>query len=277
MSIGRRERIMIACVTFETTAVTTPIEYYDPTRIHLIHYVKDPANPKCRVYAEFYNEVCRIVKETSPKTSIIEHNEKVYEFTAMLRTVLKIIEEERMRSEDCDICVNISSGPSEYSAAAAIASMMNRDIVAFTVKTKEYTVNKYEDIKALYYINDKPVGLTKMIYSPKTIPKYSIEMPNEHLVRALRVLNDRNMNKLPVDARSVIYALKGRDLWFRDPMEKQSEAVHYQRDYVNKWLAEGWVEKNELSKKYKVSERGITILNTFYTETRRQSTGPIEK
>ena len=145
MGSGKKNRIMIACVTFETTKITEPVKFYESNRVHIIHYVKDPHDPKSRVYVDFYEQVCKLIEVDGSRTvEIVEHNEKVNDFTIMLRTVLNIIREEKDCSEDCDIYVNISSGSSEYAAASAIASMMNPGTIPFSVSTKEYTVQGEE-------------------------------------------------------------------------------------------------------------------------------------
>ena len=77
----------------------------------------------------------------------------------MLRTVLSIIQSERARGK-CEICVNISAGSPEYSAASMVASMMVLGTIPFSVGTQEYTVPT-ERIPDLYFVDGQPVGLTK--------------------------------------------------------------------------------------------------------------------
>ena len=40
MSSGRKDRVVIGCVTFETEKVVEPVKYYQADRAHIIHYVK---------------------------------------------------------------------------------------------------------------------------------------------------------------------------------------------------------------------------------------------
>ena len=273
MATGRRKRIMIACVTFETVKVAEPIKFYETSKVHIIHYVKDPSSPNSRMYVEFYNRVCELIRDNDADIEIVEHNERVSDFSSMLRTVLSIIENERRESNDCDIYVNISSGTSEYAAASAIASMMKENITAFSVNTKEYTIRDYKGIRAAYYIDDSPVGLTRSVYDPTALASYKISIPPEHLVRALRILDDRNEKKMPVKGPHMIQALKDKDIWFREiafegfnerSRQKLSEAVYYQRDYVNKWIDAEWVRKDELTKRYRLTEKGKIVVETFY-------------
>ncbi|MCL2890978.1 MAG: DUF6293 family protein [Methanomassiliicoccaceae archaeon] len=278
MGSGRRNRVVISCVTFETVKITDPILHYQATHVHLIRYAKDPSSEDGRMYREFYDRVCELITERSPfKVEIYEHNEKVSDFAVMLRTVLAIIHDEKKRSADSDIYVNVSAGTSEYAAAAAIASMMVPGTIPFSVSTERYTV-RGENVRKAYYKGGKPVGLTEEAKEPRVMPSYSIDIPDKHLVLALRLLHERNRNKMTVTGSKMIAALKEKDLWLRGEMiiddsdrtrktdEQRSEAVYYQRDFVDKWLKYGWVRKNELSKRYEVTEDGEKILDTFYTK-----------
>jgi len=274
MSSGRKNRVIISCVTFETAKITDPALFYQATHVHLIWYAKDPKSESGKIYREFYERVCEIIREQSPfEVEVKEHIEKVYDFTDMLRTVLSIIQTERKESPQSDIYVNISAGTSEYAAAAAIASMMVPGTIPFSVGTEEWTVPEMT-IRDIYYEGDKPVGLTKKAKEPYLMPYYPIDIPEEHLVRALRILEERNKNKLPVTNTKMIAALKCGGLWFRGQMvigdgERnanigRSEAVYYQRDFIDKWIKNEWILKNDLTKKYEVTDAGKRILDTFY-------------
>ena len=273
MPSGRKKRIMIACVTFETAKVTQPALFYEINKIHIVHYVKDPSSEGGRMYAEFYDRVCEILGEESPlPVEVVGHNERVSDFSVMLRTVLGIIQEENRASGDCEIYVNISSGTSEYAAAAAIASMMVPGTVPFSVTTREYQVPN-ERIREMYYGDDgKPVGMTKDTYDPRALPTYSIDMPEEHLVRALRILDERNARNLPVTSGAMVPVLKEKGIWYRKEggsgsrkaTQRQTDAVYYQRDFIAKWQSRGWVERDELLGRYVLTDEGSRIIETFY-------------
>ena len=272
MTSGKRERVVISCVTFETVKISDPVIYYDATKAHLIHYIRGDLDPsKKNVYREFYDKVCSDIKEKGKGVKIIEHLESVSNFSKMLKTILKIIDDER-KEGDCDIYVNISSGGPEYAAASAIAAMMIPGTIPFSVGTKEYTVDA-EGIRKNYFIDNKPVGLTKTTYNPKSLPSYSIQIPEEHLVRGLRILAQRNSDRLSVTSGNMVAALKEEGLWYRDTdsmlykkeAQRQIEAVYYQRDFINKWLDYDWIQKDDLTRKYILTPEGHTIIDTFYT------------
>ena len=262
---GKKERIMIACVTFETVKVTDPVRFYECNRVHLIHYLK--SGPSSNVYAEFYDRVCEIITEENRGVEIKEHNKFVSDFPLMLSEILSIIEEEQRRTEnDCEIFVNISAGSPEFTAAAAIGSMMSQNVTPFTVPAQTFTVLTDEDVRRTYYKEGKPVGLTDKTKTPKAMPCYSIDKPKEHLVRGLRVLHQRNETGMRVKSSDIITVLKDMGVWYRssDGKAKQSEAVQFHRDYVLKWQENGWIKKDELRKRFVLTEEGESVIKTFY-------------
>lgn len=266
---------MIACVTFETSKVVEPILYYEINKAHIIHYIKDPDSESGRVYGSFCDRVVELMDEKSPlHVDIVKHNERVSDFSVMLRTVLSIIGSERDAEPGCEIYVNISAGTPEYAAASAIASMMVPGTIPFSVGTREYTVSQ-DMIPEVYYIDGKPVGLTKSTYDPRILPSYVIEMPEEHLVRGLRILESRNSQNLSVTSGKMVAALKNAGLWYRDTesrtdrapsQQRQTEAVYYQRDFIAKWAGSGWVERDPRRSRYVLTDEGRNIISTFYIE-----------
>lgn len=272
---GRKKRIMVACVTFETSKVVEPALYYEINKAHIIHYVKDPDSESGKIYDSFRRRVCERLESESPReVEIVEHNERVSDFSVMLRTVLSIIQMENSGEEGCEIYVNISSGSPEYAAAATVASMMVPGTIPFSVNTKEYTVST-DRIRNVYFVDDQPVGMTKTTYPPRTMPIYAINIPEEHLVRGLRILGHRNEAKLSVTSGRMVEALKEAGLWYRDTEsddpdrkanQRQTEAVYYQRDFISKWLKNGWIVKDDLRNRYVLTESGTTVIGTFYTD-----------
>jgi len=276
MATGKRERIMVSCVTFETVKITEPIKFYDVDRVHLIHYVREPGSYSGEIYQDFFNEVCNIINKSSGnKIEIKEYEEKVSQFLPMLRLILKIIEKELSSNEPVDLFINISAGTSEYTAAAVVASMMNPAVIPFSVSTDQYTV-KDEMIRRAYYRNGAPVGLTETIFEPAIMPKYNMPMPDRNLVKGLRALHDVYNSTHNTKGPAVIMKLKEQGLWRgltegqtsrrHDTTAEKGDSVYYHRDFVGKWLSNGWVKKDEFRKRYELTEEGMRIIETFYTE-----------
>lgn len=266
---GKKIRVMICCVTFETAKVADPVRYYDCNRVHIIHYIKDDTE-KNNVYREFYDETCRLIKESNGEgIEIIEHNDSVSDFSRMLALILSIIETEQSEGE-CDMFVNISAGSSEYSAAAAIGSMMSQNVLPFTVNALKYTIENDDDVRKVFYREGRPVGLTASTREPRKMPKYTIEKPKEHLVKGLRVLHEMNQKRSKVKSSHIVPILKEKGMWHRDPSPvKQSDAVNFRRDFVEKWENQGWVQKDELRKRYVLTDQGENIIRTFYIDDGR--------
>ncbi len=264
---GRRARVMICCVTFETVKATDPVRFYKCEKVYVIHYIK-PGAERGDVFRDFYDRVCEILEEENPGIAIEEVHGSMNRFDDMLATVTHIIEKEQERCRGmCDIFVNISSGSPEYSAAAAIASMMNANVTPFSVNSREYSVGTEEAIREAYYRDGKPVGLTSATYEPRHLPVYGIPKPEEHLVRGLRVvqeLQDRGMRSKSSD---VVPVLKERGIWLREETgsgRKQSDAVRYHRDFTSEWMKRGWAEKDEYTSRLRITPKGERILKTFY-------------
>ena len=278
--LERKERVVISCVTFETVRVTDPIRTYEATRAHLIRYVSNRSDSD--TYVRFYEKVKdTIEKEGQGKVEVFEHHGKVSDFTNMLRLVLKIIQEEKQRCCDhCDIYVNISAGTPEYSAAAAVASMMEDGVYSFSVNAGKdgFTVPG-----EAFFIDGEPVGMIKTTRVPVRLPRHPIDIPDKRLVCALRELHDMSFERKPngkirilkATAPKMVEKLIEKGLWMRrteyfdrsnyiTEVQKRSDAVTYQRDFIDKWKAKGWIEIVDYPKRYVVSELGKTILSTFY-------------
>ena len=261
MTSGRKERVLISCVSFEVAKVVDPAIYYEATKIHLIHYGDAP-------YNEFYKEVEKRLKEELPRAEIIEHkDDPIYDFEKMMNLVLKTIRQEQKESNGAaDIYVNISSGPSEYSAASLIASMMMKDVMPFNVSTAEYQVSG-DRMKDVFYENGRPVGMTKKTKEPNLFTTYEIQKPDEKLVRALGILDEQLKNRKPTSAPVMIPLLaeKGLIEYTTAPNSSkpdQKSTMKYQRNYIDVWLDKGWVEKVS-KREMKITNEGNTILSVF--------------
>src|SRR5574344_475924 len=145
---GRKERVMIACVTFEVAKIVEPAVHYEATEIHLIHFGDKPP------YSDFYTEVCNRIGESLPSSKIVEHIEPVYDFNRMMSTVLTVIQRVRKgHGDSADIYVNVSAGTSEYSAASLMASMMMDGVISFNVPAERFQVEG-PMVKDVYYDGD---------------------------------------------------------------------------------------------------------------------------
>ena len=272
MEDGRRERVVISCVTFDTCKISKPIGHYEATKVHLIHYVKEPGEAD-NVYARFYDRVTELIQEERGGIPIVEHMENVSDFSTMLRVTYNIIRDEYDRDPNADIFVNISAGTSEYAAAAIMAAMMFPTSIPFSVPTDRYHVpTKY------YFDGDTPVGLAESVRSPRVVPRYDIGEPDQFLVLGLAVLDRLTSRAGAPKGPEVIRNLKSNGIWFRKRSSgDRSDAVYYHRDFVKKWDQLGWVYRDVHEKRYYVTSRGKMIIETFFrTEQERLDVVPDE-
>lgn len=283
MVSGKRDRVVISCVTFEVAKIVDPIEYYEATRVHLLSTSKEGD-----IYREFLDEVCRRIGEFSKKTQIVKHitsydedgnfDFKVSDFSSVMREVLCIIEKEIADhgANNVEIFVNISAGTSEYSAASLIASMMfSGPTIPFTVSSTEYSV-PMSKVREIYYDNGVPVGQAKSCDVPKALSTYHIDRPDREKVLALGVMREQIANGDSCAAK-MMQVLRERNL-FDDYSVKeynnkpeQKDIMKYQRNYIDYWLDNGWVEKQS-KRKYKITELGEEILSIFeksYSQSRQ--------
>lgn len=274
MSSGKRDTVVIACVTFEVNKIVSPIIQYEATRVHLLN-----SSSGEDVYSEFYDEVCEQIRRQSPKTEIIHHQSEydsnskgyvgftVFDFQSVMNEVLCIIESER---RDCidppQIFVNISAGTSEYSAASLMASMMHYDIATpFTVSALEYAVPQ-DMVRQVYYRDGRPVGQTIRCREPRSITSYPIERPNEERVLALSILKEQigygdtcaatMMKRLNEAGLFEDYAMKYNN------KPEQKDIMRYQRNFVDLWIKDGWIEKVS-KRRTRITSEGESILNVF--------------
>ncbi len=278
----RIDRIVISCVTFDTVMITDPIERYDATKAYLVHYSKNDDDE----YNECFKRVLEILEEgfntvvsdygmsefgydsgsigaeiKKQKTlNVIDVNcERVYVFQDMLRVLFSIIRKERSISSKNPIYVNVSSGTSEFSAAALIASMMFENVEAFSVGTMEYTIvgmDPYRDRET-----GKFIGISKAVYPPRPINGFKLSQPEKNFILALRLYKEMGFPS----ATKMIRALKDRGLWNLPDGELSNEKMRYQRRYIDEWVKDGLIEKNGRGK-YSLSPEGEFAINTYYTD-----------
>jgi hypothetical protein len=240
------------------------------------------------IYQKFYDQVCSLIKEKHKNVEIVEQVAKVTDFNIVLATVINIIEKERSEDSNRSIYVNISAGANEYSAAATMAAFMHDYVVPFSVTTPPdgYMVPLKDYLEPN---TGKPIGISKKTFpqEPKReIHNIKIDKPNKRLVRALRIFDEMcggEKQDSYVKSGPMIKRLKEKGLWERDfktlilgdndeivsdlPKNPKIEAIYYKRDFIDKWLSEGWVKEDKKSKRFLVTDIGRVIISIYYPET----------
>jgi len=248
-------RIVIGCVTFETVKIVQPATYYRADKVHLLHLAREEP------YPDFLEEVERQLKASGIEYE--PHEVNIFEFSPIMKKVIEILRKEKSMSNH--VFVNISCGPSLYSAAALIACMMEGGI-PFDVKTKEYMIDYKE-----YYEDEKPVGLTKTVKNPVRLPAFELKVPQEYLVKGLMVWKRVFDRKGSMSHTNIIQKLAHHNLMdnvYEDKARNkvsQSAIMRYQRNFLGRWQKEGWVEKKGRGH-YAITPWGETILDIFGEE-----------
>lgn len=264
MELEVRERVAVACVTFETVMISDPIVSMGSVdRVYLLHYERPDPSRERHVYKEFYDEVVRQLQVGMQCGEIVPVNVVVYDFQEVLGVLLDIMTREQ--GEGNDVYVNVSAGSTEYSAAAILASMMVRGVRPFTVGTREFTIPA-EKID-IYYDGDRPVGLSKEVYPARQLPFFHISRPDDDLVTGLRVLRERLDKGHSTTYVRMIEALKDAGCWQREGKERvkdqvQAEKMYYARHFIDAWVSKGWVSKTG-RRRLELTAAGETVTNVF--------------
>ncbi|KUE74264.1 hypothetical protein AUQ37_05030 [Candidatus Methanomethylophilus sp. 1R26] len=264
--MDKMRRVMIACVTFDTVRISQPVEFYGSNVVYLIHYVRDPEKPG-NVYREFYIETVRQIMASNKNAEIMEINAPVTDFKAMLKAVSGAIYKEKQINPRSEIRVNLSAGSPEYITAAGIAAMMNKGAEPFFVRADAYTVPDKE-VEKVYFRDGKPVGLISSVKDVVDMPPFTVEMPDEKLVKALRVFAEMISESPTVSSSEVISTLQSKGLWTkRNHIDGNSDTVYYQRKYIDVWIARGWIERLGGKRSgYKLTENGAIIIDSLWNE-----------
>ncbi len=292
-----KDKVMIACVVGEVTLITEPALKNNIDRIHLIHYIKHDTDKdeRTQYYRSFYEETEKTLKDKG--IEVVEHCEaETYIFRSMMTQIYKILLEE-VESRRSSVYVNLSGGTPEYAAAAAICSMMFRNVEIFTV-SKGYdgrTVD-YSQLLENAKKDGKLVGSCSCIGNTYPVEKFPIDRPDENLLKAFRIYSVISDSNVKNSNTTVIRNLIRRNIWLaRAPLEEgaavkgtsvefelpelknacprrheleyvsrqRGEAVQYYRVYVSRWESKGWIEKIRGTKKYRITDEGRTVLEVF--------------
>ena len=293
---GKVDLVMVACVAREVTMIVEPALFYRVNRIHLLNYVKEDdeseaGQKRAQLYREIRDTVCRRLDDSG--VEVVMHDElPTYIFSNMMKEVYSILQDERSR--DSIVYVNISGGTYEYAAAASIAAMMTEGVKLFNVGARN-SIESAEDLRRMLTKDGNLVGTTDSVYDPFGIQGCRIESPDIRRLEALRIFAGVELRKR--SNTEVIRRLIIEGVWNWPPAEDESERirgtsmelfdisrneprrsmgekyrrlsnsekVRYQKDFIDRWKANGWIEQVEgsRSRKYDLTEEGRMQLRMF--------------
>lgn len=205
---GKKDRVVVCCLTTEVVKVVEPIKFYEATRTHIItHQGQADSDPENIFYNEFLGEA-RSRIESECNTELTVHRTNIIEYQDLLRTIIGIVAEERARTDDfVDIFINVSSGTADYIVSAMLVAMQQPDVIAFTVRTKSRNINVEKALEA-YSFNGKPVGITSEIYDPVMVMTFGSEMPEDKLVDCLAIISELEIDEKSPSFGMIIDKLK---------------------------------------------------------------------
>jgi hypothetical protein len=241
-------RVVVACVTFETVMVVEPVKHYKADRVYLLHQARKPP------YSDFLKEVQSQLGPVGCECCPKEIN--VNSFKIVMKEVLGIIRQEKEAGNH--VYVNVGAGPNVFAAAALIACMME-GAQAFNVGTETWTVRP-----ELFYVDGKPVGMSKVVREPYELPEFEIKAPKPELVRGLAAWNKLSSQKGLMSTANLIEKLERAELLPEGGPQKpgkQAKVMKYRRTFLEPWLKEGWLEKD--GRCLKLTEKGKGILDIF--------------
>ena len=260
---GKKTTTVISCTTFETVKVSDPVIFYEADRAHIIYMASEKPD-KRDFYEGLVDEIRRQIL-SKRDVEIIAHNSVVYRYGVMLRLINDIIRQEKERfGRFVDIYVNISSGSSEYAAAAMTACMMNPEAIPFTVRVKEHNIplEKYRSLME----KDAPFGIAKSVYDPRMVETFNIEPPQEEMVRYLAFFT--SIEDQPLTNASIIRMMGEAGVWRYDPKDgkekgKQAASMQFRRTVLEPLTDKGWLEKGPTKNRWKITPSGRAILDIF--------------
>lgn len=271
---GKKERVLICCLTTEVVKVVKPIDFYEATRVHIIAYPNtNESDHTARFYNTFLKEARNRIEEGG-RADVIVHYANILDYQEMLRTIVRTAAEEKAKfGSFVDIYVNISSGTPEYIAGAMLASMQDESLIAFSVRTKTRSMNLEQAMEA-YTVDGKPVGRTSEVYDPAMIMTFGAEAPDDRLVACLGILKGMNENKRYPSFNDVIVALKNENEWDYVPESKktrtddaQKERMYFRRNYIDPMLSKGWIVEDHIKRnRYILTRKGEAVVSVYSKE-----------
>lgn len=257
MTSGKMDRVLIACVTYDTNKITASAEEYLADRIYLLCDCESKENETAELYQAFCDETADRIRNIPTHPEIVGRCLNPYDYPLLLRQIESIIEEENLSDPNPAIYINISAGTPEFASAATIISMFHDNVTLFSINSKEFMKDEFTLMK--HHLDEKKDNYP--IESPKVIVRYKENIPRRDLVVGLKVFSEMNPNERR--AKDVIENLKKHNVWMRED-KVSNEHVYYLRDFVERWLEYGWVVKCDSRDSYRITETGKVVIDTFY-------------
>jgi len=263
MSSGRRESVMLFCISPISKVYLEPIGHYEPDIIHV--FVDNRDSPLSELSRKVYGSSVSGIS----CTKIIEHEVDVSDYNEVLGYIIDIMNGlGREYGSDLDIFINISSGTPEFSAAAMFASMLSKNAVAFKVETDLGMTA--EEIGKIIGGIDASVRVSE----PERVSGLRNDSPDQEMIVFLGIVDKLLRESRYPKYRRIIDGLKDAGEWSYDPDRKsgygrtsleEKEERYLKRHYIAIALENGWLEKPS-DRTIRLTDSGRAYLSVYRPE-----------
>ena len=259
MSMGIKPRVLMACLRYDVVKIIESIRAYSPQHVITFHDMfSDPSNQRM-IFAERFQH---ILEDEFTNTSYHNFEMKQKDFRDISKTLeLAVVFLNNLMNYP-DIFINISAGTNEFAAAATMTSMIHENVTIFTQDEEEDNLTP-DAIQKIYYKGGVPTGPVTKVSEPRAIDVYHVTPPSKPLILGLRILDENMKAGKSLMAKDMIKIFMDEGIWMRDG-PSQNDNVLYLRDFVDKWIANGWVIRGQMRNQYRITEKGRMMLDTFY-------------
>lgn len=270
---GKKEAVVISCLTTEVVKVVEPIKFYEASRAYIIvHDASGEGSDNASFYTSLIEEARNQIESLQRATVKIETAD-ILDYREVLKTIIRIIATERAIDEMSTIYLNISSGTTEFATGAMLAAVQDEEIIAFSVKTKGTNLN-LEQVVKVCIVDGRAIGTTKAVSDPIKVLTFGSDAPNDRLVACLEILKSQGVDKNYLNFNEIIDALKAKGVWDYVPEIKktrtddsQKERMFLRRNYITPMLDKGWVVENHMKRnKFDLTSKGEAIISIYGKE-----------
>ena len=259
MSMGIKQRVLIACLKYDVVKIIESVRAYSPHHVITFHDAFSDPSEQRLLFAERFQY---LLNKEFPNVSYRNIELKQKDFRDISRTLESTVVFVNNLLDKPTVLINISAGTNEFAAAATMTSMIHDNVIIFTQDEEEDNLSP-EVVKEVFYKDGFPTGPVTKVSEPKAIDVYHVEPPSKPLILGLRILDENQRTGKNLMAKDMIKILMERGIWMRDGPSNNDNVV-YLRDFVDKWIENGWVEKGQMRNQYRITEKGRMMIDTFY-------------
>lgn len=259
MSMGIKKRIILACLEYDVVRIIQPVKDYNADVLITFH---DMFGVNSEIKMRCADELQKELEGSCPNTHYSNFQNDLKDFTSLSKALESYISGFNAMFNRPEIFINISAGTNEFAAAATMSSMLHDNVQIFTVKDLETNIDQ-ELIERAVLRNGVPTGTAAKVSEPDVITVYPAEPPKKHLVLGLRIFNDRLEKGESIAAKDMVSEYIKEGIWLRDGTSP-NDGVFFLRDFVDKWIENGWLQRGQLKNRYNLTDKGKMVLDTFY-------------